>query len=174
MSAVWSTPLEALAPVSAVHPDGPVSVSLLLSDPNAANSTARADGAPALSASDVTALPKFPVIAATWYQGSRPDMSMIVQASDRTGPVGATCTFVIPVTLLATRAAGAAHTAVRTTPAAPESVEGLPTGSHQLWASSATHTDTPLPATDGRQATRANTQSPGVFAIATCTGRAAG
>lgn len=47
-------------------------------------------------------------------------------------------------------------------------------GSHQLWASSATTVETPLPVVLGRQAMNANSQSPAVFATGTCTGRAAG
>ena len=172
MSAVWSTPLEALTVVRAVHPAGPVIVSLLLSEPVSENRTACAEGAAALSASDDTELAKLVTSAATCIHGRIPDTSTIRAASAAYGPVGATWTMVVPPGV--TRAAGAAQTPTRTFPAAPESVPGAPSGSHQLWASSATQKLTPDPATAGRQATRANSQSPAVLVTLACTGRADG
>src|SRR5690242_1673476 len=79
MSAVWSTPLVADAPVRAVHPAGPVMVLLLSSLANAASMTDWVGGPLADTASDVTALPKLPPgVMAAWYQGSRFATSMMV------------------------------------------------------------------------------------------------
>src|SRR5579859_1642538 len=91
-----------------------------------------------------------------------------------TGPVGAIMTVVNPRTGSVTRAAGAHHAEQRVAPRSPVSPCGAPSGSHQFRASSSTLTVTPEPATAGRQAQIANSQSPAVLATVTGSDRPAG
>src|SRR6202042_2804451 len=104
--------------------------------PAIATVNACADGAAADSDSDVAAFALLVTTGVIVIHGRIPLTSMMRKASDWYGPDAATCTLVTPVTVFATRAAGAAQTAQRVTPAAALSPPGAPRGSHQLWASS--------------------------------------